>query len=423
MIKVTWLCVAGNRQFLLLEVKFMNDRLWENMRNTLNGLEPARQPNTLPEPKALPPAERETLYRLIEDVQVQAKPSEHSPAIMTLVAGEIVKMLIWQGEWVKVQFFDYLHWELTTGWTQKSSLEHLMPRMSDSPRPFRTGQEVHPSLQFLAAKLHEVGIPLGEYTKEPIYRGPRTGLNRAFVINAETREKLIAQDPASADLIRPWMRCRDLKKWQGNWANRYVLMVKPGTPLEQYPAIQQHLEPFREALETRNSATAQSNQWFEIPATLVPDEVLQRPKIIYPARPSTNRFALDDAGLIPSQKCCVIPSDDLYLLAVLNSVLVTVWSRTMLPFTENLFIAKVTLMNRLPIAPATVVQQAPIIELVKNLLSTPWTVGAIALEQEIDSLLFKLYDLTAAEIAFLTEFQRPPLCGIWADLPEFDRDD
>lgn len=126
---------------------------------------------------------------------------------MTLVAGETVKMLVWQGEWVKVQFFDYQHWKLTTGWLQKSSLEHLMPRVSDSPRQFRTNQGVHPTLQLLAAKLHEVGIPLGEYAKEPVYRGLKTGFNRAFVIDADTREKLIAQDPSSVNLIGPWVRC------------------------------------------------------------------------------------------------------------------------------------------------------------------------------------------------------------------------
>lgn len=133
-------------------------------------------------------------------------------------------------------------------------------------------------------------------------------------------------------------------------------MVKPGTPLEQYPAIQRHLEPFREALETRNSASAQSGQWFEIPATLVPNEVFQRPKIIYPARSATNRFALDNAGLIPSERCCIILADNLYLLAVLDSVLITVWFRAMLPFRENLFTATETRITYLPIALATAAQ-------------------------------------------------------------------
>lgn len=50
-------------------------------------------------------------------------------------------------------------------------------------------------------------------------------------------------------------------------------------------------------------------------------------------------------------------------------------------------------------------------------------VGTLALEREIEQLLFKLYDLTTEEIAFMTEFQRLPLCGGWADLPEMTSED
>ncbi|RPH48681.1 MAG: class I SAM-dependent DNA methyltransferase, partial [Desulfobacteraceae bacterium] len=57
----------------------------------------------------------------------------------------------------------------------------------------------------LMEKLRAKGVPLGEYVQGRFYRGILTGLNEAYVIDSETRERLIAEDPASAELIKPWL--------------------------------------------------------------------------------------------------------------------------------------------------------------------------------------------------------------------------
>ena len=68
--------------------------------------------------------------------------------------------------------------------------------------------------QALLDKLKGAGVPLGEYVSGKIYRGVLTGLNEAFVIDAQTRERLIAEDPKSLELIKPFLAGRDIKRYE-----------------------------------------------------------------------------------------------------------------------------------------------------------------------------------------------------------------
>ena len=62
------------------------------------------------------------------------------------------------------------------------------------------------SVQQLLDKLCAAGTPLGEYVQGKIYYGIKTGLNEAFVIDAITRDRLIAEDARSAEVIKPFWR-------------------------------------------------------------------------------------------------------------------------------------------------------------------------------------------------------------------------
>ncbi len=71
-----------------------------------------------------------------------------------------------------------------------------------------------PAVLALMEKLRKTRKPLVEYVQGKFYYGIKTGLNEAFVIDAPTRAKLIAEDPESEELIKPWLRGRDIKKWK-----------------------------------------------------------------------------------------------------------------------------------------------------------------------------------------------------------------
>ena len=57
--------------------------------------------------------------------------------------------------------------------------------------------------QRIKAKIEAIGTPLKEWNISINY-GIKTGFNDAFIINGEKRAELIAQDPKSAEIIRPY---------------------------------------------------------------------------------------------------------------------------------------------------------------------------------------------------------------------------
>lgn len=64
-----------------------------------------------------------------------------------------------------------------------------------------------PIEQSIKRKIEAVGTPLCDWDIN-IYRGVLTGYNEAFIIDSITKERLIAEDPKSAEIIRPILLSR-----------------------------------------------------------------------------------------------------------------------------------------------------------------------------------------------------------------------
>ncbi|MDZ4670685.1 MAG: N-6 DNA methylase, partial [Phototrophicales bacterium] len=126
--------------------------------------------------------------------------------------------------------------------------------------------------QALLTKLMATGTPLGEYVDGKIYWGIKTGYNEAFVIDESTRQRLIAQDPKSAELIKPRLTGRDIKRYQMPVATKYLIFTRHNTDITKYPAILTHLENFKERLMPRPKdfsgewlgRKSGKYQWYEI---------------------------------------------------------------------------------------------------------------------------------------------------------------
>ena len=178
-----------------------------------------------------------------------------------------------------------------------------------------------PALIRLFNRLMNMGTPLGEYVDGRIYMGIKTGLNQAFVIDQEKRDDLVAEDPDSAEIIKPWLRGRDIQRWKAEWAGLYVIFTNRGVDIDRYPAIEEHLSWFRADLEKR--ATAHSHPWYELqqPQEGIYQE-FAKPKVIWPEFTRSRRFTFDSQGCYVNNKCYVAPSVPMWLLAVLNSSLI-----------------------------------------------------------------------------------------------------
>ena len=190
-----------------------------------------------------------------------------------------------------------------------------MPRARLTAQSWRVEDD---ALARLRDKIRGGRKTLGEVYGAPM-RGIVTGLNEAFVIDTATRDRLMARDPKSADLLKPFLRGEDVKRWrvepQGFWL---INTPKGKVDIEAYPAIRDWLLPFRPALEKR--ATKQA--WFELQqAQLVYQNSFVHKKIVYQDITNTNPFSMNESGEFLANTCYFIASDRLDLVAILNSAL------------------------------------------------------------------------------------------------------
>jgi hypothetical protein len=103
----------------------------------------------------------------------------------------------------------------------------------------------------LMEKIRANGVPLAEYVSVQLYRGVVTGFNEAFLIDTVEREQLVREDPRSAEIIKPYLRGYDIKRWSPEWNGLWMIFARRGIDIGTYPAVKRHLERFRGRLEPR----------------------------------------------------------------------------------------------------------------------------------------------------------------------------
>ena len=254
----------------------------------------------------------------------------------------------------------------------------------------------------LMKKLRTIGTPLGEYVDGKFYYGIKTGLNEAFVIDEETRQRLIAEDPKSADIIKPWLRGRDIRKWKTDPSGVYIIYVPWHFEIDEYPAVRNHLLQFKEKLEKRNEAATGRHEWYALQryASEYINEFSHK-KIIYQVFQVKPLFLIDNDGALTNNAAYIIPDADEYLLAYLNSKLGWYMIQQYCSAIQNGYQLMASYFAKSLIYPATDDQKAPIIERVQKILVAPDSPDVSQLEAEIDRLVYELYGLTNEEIAIV----------------------
>ena len=193
----------------------------------------------------------------------------------------------------------------------------------------------------LLKKLKSAGTPLEEYVMGEVYRGIVTGCNEAFVIDEKIKQKLISEDPNSADLIKPYLVGRDIKRYRPLTNDgKFLIFTKHGVEIKKYPAIVNYLKQFKIKLTPRPKDWKGEDwkgrkpglyEWYEIQDTIDYYEEFEKPKIIYPEICQKPEFTLDESKFYANNKCFIIPKADKYLLGVLNSKLTYFLFETNLP--------------------------------------------------------------------------------------------
>ena len=265
----------------------------------------------------------------------------------------------------------------------------------------------------LLDRIRAVGKPLRDYLSEGLLYGIKTGLNEAFVIDGDTRSRLINEDPNSDRLIKPWLRGRDVRRWHASWNGLYVIFTRRGTDIEQYPAIKRHLSQFREDLEPKpvrggvaRGRKPGSYKWFEIQDNIAYHAAFKQPKIVYSNIADKMRAFIDRKNSLTNDKCFIIPKDDAYLLALLNSKLLDFYFRMLSPCLDDPFNGghmefRGFFMEQTPIASAEPDIEKSLSRLANKIQSEKEAdpnADVTRLERQIDEMVYSLYGLDGKDI-------------------------
>jgi len=144
----------------------------------------------------------------------------------------------------------------------------------------------------LREKIRNGKKALSEVYESPLY-GIKTGLNKAFVIESTVKERLCREDPKSAELLKPFLEGKDIRKWRGEHRGLWGIVIAKGWTIARYgigdelsqwerfskdfPAIANWLMPYRDIARKR---TDQGDYWWELRACDYLD-LYEQPKIIY----------------------------------------------------------------------------------------------------------------------------------------------
>jgi len=298
----------------------------------------------------------------------------------------------------------------------EKTLRHKAISMSQASLPDASVWNIEePHIADLRMKLQgtsEDTLPLKEYVKGQMYRGILTGYNKAFVIDDVTRKRLIKEDSKSAEVIKPFLRGRDIKRYNigskdlfviyiaNNWTDQHRGNQPPEKFLQQsLPAIYRHLKAHEAPLKKRDD---QGRYWWELRACAYLEE-FERPKIVWGNLATKPQFAFDTDDHYISAPACILPSDDLFLLTLLNSRLCGYMIESMAALrAQNYLEFKPMYVERIPIRIPSEEERKQIEAVVTDILKLKQQgEDTTILEREIDQLVYELYGLTEEEIAIV----------------------
>ncbi|MEE3375997.1 MAG: Eco57I restriction-modification methylase domain-containing protein, partial [Candidatus Cryptobacteroides sp.] len=103
----------------------------------------------------------------------------------------------------------------------------------------------------IKTKIEAVGTPLKDWDIQINY-GIKTGFNDAFIIDSAKRDEILSacqsedERQRTAEIIRPILRGRDIKRYGYEWANQFIIATFPSRQynIDDYPTLKEFLLSF-----------------------------------------------------------------------------------------------------------------------------------------------------------------------------------
>jgi len=274
----------------------------------------------------------------------------------------------------------------------------------------------------LISKLYTNSKSIKDIETIDIKRGVTTGFDSAFIINANEYNNFIEQDIKYFDFIKPLLKGKEIKKYFNKKSDLYLLFIDWHFPLQnenktfeeneielskKYNLLYSHLLNYKKELSSRNKdETGIRYEWYALQRCAASYYTnFNETKIVWPLTAANWGFALDKEKHYLSSGGFMLISNDLninYLLAILNSNLMKyIFSKIGVMTAGGAFTLKKATIDELPIKEISFENQKPFINIVNEILTLKQTnpqENTKDVENQIDQLVYQLYELTEEEI-------------------------
>jgi len=272
--------------------------------------------------------------------------------------------------------------------------------------------------QRIKQKIEQKGIPLKDWDVN-IYYGIKTGLNEAFIITTEKRNEILAnckdedERQRTEEIIKPILRGRDIKRYHYEWAGLWVIGTFPALKLtiDDYPALKKYLLDNFDIRQLEQSGKKYpelgfdarkktGNQWFETQDQIAYYPEFEKEKIVWNRIASIKEFSLVEKGvLIQDSMHFIVGKSLLFFVTILNSKLFSWLLNLIIGTAAGGNAGNADNVKNIPIPKLSEEEQKPFVALVEQILEKKErNEDTTALEQEIDNLVYKLYELTYEEV-------------------------
>ena len=299
---------------------------------------------------------------------------------------------------------------------------HAVPSSFSSSESWSILSDIERSIK---AKIEAIGTPLKDWDIQINY-GIKTGFNDAFIIDSTKRNKILdacqSEDERqrTADIIRPILRGRDIKRYGYVFADQYLIATFPAKQydIDDYPALKDYLLTIGiERLEQTGeehivngerikARKKTNNKWFETQDSISYWDLLSQPKIVWGEISDKTKFCLDREGkYFPEATTFMLSGERLILLLAFLNCSVSEYMFSTIGTTtgvgtvrwkkfkiEQLYVPRIIDET---IAQAIEVQCEQIINITAQQGSAPEE------ERILNSLIYRFYGLSDSEIQYI----------------------
>ncbi len=263
-------------------------------------------------------------------------------------------------------------------------------------------------------QIEKLGTPLQKWSDVKILRGVLTGCNEAFIISTKKKEELCLQNPKSAKIIKKILKGKDISSYSHKWGGLWIIDSHNGYKnkegehvkrinINDYIDIKKHLKQYSKTLEVRED---QGDTYYNMRSCNYIEE-FKKEKIIFPDIAPKLTMAFDTSNMLIEATCNVIncQQDNKYIMALLNSKLMNFYFGLISAQLGSATIRhKIIYIKMLPLIKLPSGKQKPFNKLVdiifhKKEKNQPTKTE----EKQIDQLVYKLYELTPAQIKIVED--------------------